>query len=48
MDLIIPSMSRETSITEFMQSKQSVFDYVECSLICSVHKEVKLYQQQAK
>lgn len=45
MELIILSVSRETSVTEFMQSKQSVFDYVECSLICSVCKEVKLYRQ---
>ena len=29
MELIVLPMSRETSITEFMQSKQSVFDYVE-------------------
>lgn len=45
MELIIFSMSRRTSITEFMQSKQHVFDYVECSLICSVCKVVKLYLQ---
>lgn len=35
-------------LTEFIQSKQSLFDYVECSLIYSACKEVKLYQPWAQ